>query len=169
MSLSMFQTSVPVFIAALNNLSALLEKAKAHAEAKKLDAAALPQFRLFPDMLPLVNQVRIACDMAKGGGARLAGIEPPKFEDLEVSFEDLIARVRKTVDFLSPLTAAQIDGSETRAITLKSPRGEMHFSGQDYLLKFVLPNIYFHTATAYNILRHNGVEIGKQDFLGKIT
>lgn len=169
MSLSMYQASVPVFIHALNNLGAILEKGKAYAEAKKLDPAALPQFRLFPDMLPLAAQVRIASDISKGGGARLAGVEPPKYEDNEASFDELIARVKKTVDFLGTLTAAQIDGSEARAIELKSPRGTMNFTGQDYLFKFVLPNIYFHSATAYNILRHNGVEIGKQDFLGKIA
>lgn len=168
MSLSMYQASVPVFIHALHNLAAILEKGKAYAEAKKLAPTALTAFRLFPDMLPLTTQITIASDIAKGGGARLAGIDPPKFEDNEVTLDDLIARVKKTVDFLSTLTAAQIDGSETRAITLKSPRGDMHFTGQDYLFKFVLPNLYFHSATAYNILRHNGVEVGKQDFLGKI-
>lgn len=169
MSLSMFQASVPVFIRALNNLSAVLGKGKAYAEAKKIDGAVLTQFRLYPDMFPLASQVRIACDIVKGGGARLAGIEPPKFEDNEVSFDELLARVQKTLDFLATLSAEQIDGSEARDITLNSPRGAMHFKGQDYLLGFVLPNLYFHSATAYGILRHNGVEVGKMDFLGKLS
>ena len=168
MTLSMYQASIPVFLHALGNLAAVLEKGKAHAEAKKIDAAVLPASRLFPDMLPLAAQVRIASDIIKGGGARLAGVEPPKYEDTEVSFDELLVRIRKTVDFLTTLKATQIDGSEEREVVLKSPRGEMKFTGQNYLFQFVLPNIYFHSATAYNILRHNGVEIGKSDFLGKI-
>lgn len=168
MSLSMSQASLPVFTHALKNLSVVLAKGKAHAEVKKLDEASIVNFRLFPDMLPFATQVRIACDMVKGAGARLAGIEPPKFEDNEKTFDELIARVEKTLDFISTLAASQIDGSEAREITLSSPRGTMKFTGQNYLLQFVLPNLYFHSATTYNILRHNGVEVGKMDFLGKI-
>lgn len=168
MSLSMSQASLPVFIRALNNLSAVLAKGKAHIEAKKLDEANFVNYRLFPDMLPFATQVRIACDMVKGAGARLAGIEPPKFEDNEKTFDELLARVEKTLGFLGTLAAAQIDGSEAREISLTSPRGTMKFTGQNYLFQFVLPNLYFHSTTTYNILRHNGVEIGKMDFLGKI-
>jgi len=168
MPLSMAQASLPVFNHALNNLAAILAKGKAHIDAKKLDESYFVNFRLFPDMLPLAVQVRIACDMVKGGGARLAGVEVPKFEDNEKTFDELIARVHKTIDFLGTLKAEQVDGSEGREIVLASPRGNMTFTGQNYLFQFVLPNLYFHSATAYNILRHNGVEIGKMDFLGKI-
>ncbi len=168
MSLSMYQASMPVAAHALHNLAAVLAKGKAHINDKKLDEAAFINFRLFPDMLPLATQVRIACDMVKGGGARLAGVEVPKYEDNETTFEQLIARVQKTLDFIGSLKPEQFDGSETREITLPNPRGPMKFTGLNYLLQFVLPNLYFHSATAYNILRHNGVEIGKMDFLGKI-
>lgn len=168
MSLSMSQSSLPVFTRALGNLEALLEKAKAHVEAKKLDEAAIVNFRLFPDMLPFAAQVRIACDISKGAGARLAGVDLPKFEDNETTLDQLIARVQKTLDFLATLKPEQIDGSEGKEISLNSPRGTMKFTGLSYLQQFVLPNVYFHSATAYNILRHNGVEIGKQDFIGKV-
>lgn len=168
MSLSMYQASVPAFIEALKNLAAVLEKGKAHVEAKKLEAGSLVSFRLFPDMFPLSRQVQIATDMVKGAGARLACVEVPKYEDNEASFDELIARVHKTIAFLETLTAAQIDGGEAREITLPMRAGPVKFKGQDYLLKFVLPNLYFHSATTYNILRHNGVEVGKMDFLGKI-
>jgi hypothetical protein len=168
MSLSMYQASVPVFLRAFANLSQVLQKAKAHAEAKKIDPIAFTQARLYPDMLPLVNQIRIASDVTKGGAARLAGVEVPKMEDNEVTFDDLLARIEKTVAFLKTLTPAQIDGSEARDITLPMRAGPVQFKGQDYLLGFVLPNLYFHCTTAYAILRHNGVEIGKMDFLGKL-
>ena len=167
MSLSMFQASVPVFIRTLTNLKAVLEKGRAHVAAKNLDESHFFNYRLFPDMLPFAAQVRIACDMVKGGGARLAGIEVPKFEDNETTLEQLVARVQKTLDFLATLKSEQIDGSETRDITLPMRSGPMSFKGQDYLLHFVLPNLYFHATTTYSILRHNGVEIGKWDFLGK--
>lgn len=168
MSLSMYQASMPVAAHALHALAAVLIKGKAHIETNKLDEAGFVNYRLFPNMLPFASQVRIACDMVKGAGARLAGIDPPKFADDEKTFEELIARVQKTLDFIGTLTAAQIDGSEAREISLVSPRGTMKFTGQNYLFQFVLPNLYFHSATAYNILRHNGVEVGKNDFLGKI-
>lgn len=167
MSLSMYQASIPVFQRVLGNLRAILEKGAAHAEARKLDATALTGFRLYPDMFPLTRQVYIAADMAKGCAARLAGVEPPRYEDTETTFAELIARIDKTLAYIGGFTAAQIDGSEQRAIQLKSPRGEMNFQGQDYLLNFVLPNLHFHCTTAYNILRHNGVELGKMDYLGK--
>jgi hypothetical protein len=167
MAISMYQTSVPVLVRALGNLRAVLEKGAAHAEAKKIDPAVLVGSRLFPDMFPLSRQVQIATDMAKGCAARLAGVEPPKYEDTEATFPELLARIDKTVAFINGFKAAQIDGTEDKAIVLNSPRGTMNFTGQQYLLNFVLPNLYFHATTAYNILRHNGVELGKQDFLGK--
>lgn len=168
MSLSMSQASVPVLIRTLSNFVTILEKGKAHAEAKKLDPSVLVNFRLFPDMLPLSKQVQIASDMAKGGGARLAGVDVPKYEDTETSFDELIARLNKTIDFLANLDPSKIDGSENREIVLAMRSGPVTFKGQDYLLNFVLPNVNFHAVTAYNILRHNGVELGKMDFLGKL-
>ena len=167
MTMSMYQASVPVFTAMLNNLSALLEKAMAHAEAKKIDPAVLVNARLYPDMFPLVRQVQIATDNAKGCSARLAGLEPPKFEDNETGFSELVARIRKTTDYLASLKAEQIDGSEQREITLKFRDSVRRFVGMPYLLHYAMPNFYFHVTTAYAILRHSGVEVGKQDYLGK--
>jgi hypothetical protein len=166
MPLSMYQASIPVFIRMLNNLSAILDKAAAHAEAKKIDPAVLIRDRLAPDMLPFSFQVQTATDVAKGCAARLAGIEAPSFADTESTFPELKERVAKTLAFLQSVSAAQIDGSEERPITLKLRVGEMQFQGQGYLLHFALPNFYFHLTTAYAILRHNGVELGKGDFLG---
>ena len=168
MTISMYETSVPRFIHMLNNLSAILTKAAAHAEAKKINPSVLIQSRLYPDMLPFVTQIQIAADNAKGAAARLAGIEPPKYEDNETSFPELLARIQKTVAFLSTLRPEQINGSEERTILLPRRNGEvLTYPGQGYLLNYVLPNFYFHVTTAYAILRHNGIEIGKQDFLGK--
>ncbi|HSW11268.1 MAG TPA: DUF1993 family protein [Solimonas sp.] len=167
MSLSMYSASVPLFQRALGNLRNCLDKAAAHAEARKIDPAALLGFRLYPDMFPLSRQVQIAADMAKGCAARLAGVDVPKYEDNEASFAELAARIDKTLVFIGGFGAAQIDGSEDKPIQLKTPRGELNFSGQQYLQVFALPNVYFHCSTAYNILRHNGVELGKQDFLGR--
>jgi len=167
MKISMYQASVPTFIRMLNNLAAVLEKAAAHAEAKKIDPAVLVNSRLYPDMLPLVQQVQIASDGAKGGAARLAGLEPPKFEDNEKTFPELIARVQKTVSYLNTLKPEQIDGSEEKTITLAMRTRTLTFQGMPYLLNYVLPNFYFHVTTAYGILRHCGVELGKRDFLGK--
>jgi hypothetical protein len=163
----MYQASVPTFILMLNNLSAILDKAAAHAAVKKIDPAVLINSRLYPDMFPLSRQVQIATDNAKGSVARLAGLEPPKYEDNEATFSELIARIRKTTDYLATFKPEQIDGSEDKTITLKFRDSSRTFVGMPYLLNYVLPNIYFHIATAYGILRHNGVEIGKQDFLGK--
>ena len=168
MSLSMYQVSVPVFVRMLGNLTAILDKASAQAEAKKIDPSVFINSRLAPDMYPLSRQVQIATDMVKGCAARLAGIEVPSYEDNETSFAELQARIAKTVVFLQSVTAAQIDGSEERKITLKFGSKEAHFLGQAYLLDFVHPNFYFHLTTAYAILRHNGLELGKQDFLGNI-
>ena len=166
MPLSMYQASIPVFIRMLNNLSAILDKAAAHAEAKKIDPAVLIRDRLAPDMLPFSFQVQTATDAAKGCAARLAGIEAPSFADTESTFPELKERVAKTIAFLQSVSAAQIDGSEERNITMKLRAGEMQFQGQGYLLHFALPNFYFHLTTAYAILRHNGVELGKGDFIG---
>ncbi|MDP3857374.1 MAG: DUF1993 domain-containing protein [Stagnimonas sp.] len=168
MSLSMYQASVPVLVRVLSNFITVLEKAKTHAEAKKLDPLVLTSFRLYPDMLPLTKQVQIATDMAKGGGARLAGVEVPKYEDNETSFDELVARLDKTIEFLRGLDPKAIEGTEAKDIVLAMRSGPVKFKGQEYLLNFVLPNVYFHAATGYNILRHNGVEIGKMDFLGKL-
>lgn len=167
MTISMYQASVPVFIRMLNNLAALLEKAAAHAEAKKIDPAVLLNTRLYPDMFPLVRQVQSATDTAKGCAARLAGREPPRYEDNEASFTELFARIRKTVAYLDTAKPAGIDGSEERTVNLTLRDGTLTFTGLAYLLHFALPNFYFHVATAYGILRHCGVELGKTDFLGK--
>jgi len=168
MTISMYQASVPVFVKGLSNLKGILEKAAAHAQAHKIDDTVLVTARLYPNMLPLSKQVQIASDFARGTTARLAGAETPSWEDTEKTFADLIARVQKTIDFVTPFTAAQIDGSEARAIT-RPVRGQPKtFTGINYLLQYALPNFYFHTATAYAILRHNGVEIGKPDFLGAL-
>jgi uncharacterized protein len=166
MTISMYQAAVPPTIRSLTNLAAILEKAAAHCEARKIDPAVLVGARLFPDMFPLSRQVQIATDVAKGGAARLAGQDPPAYEDKESTFPELIARVRKTIEFLKSFRSEQLDGTEEKAITLKMRNGERHFQGLPYVQSFVLPNVYFHVTTAYNILRHNGVEIGKQDFLG---
>ncbi|WNG41409.1 DUF1993 domain-containing protein [Archangium minus] len=167
MSLSMYQASVPVFIRMLGNLSAILGKAVTYAETKKFDPSVLVNARLAPDMLPLSAQVQIACDSAKGCAARLAGIEIPSHPDTETTLAELQARITKTIDFLKSVSAAQIDGSEERTVTLKMRSQEMQFQGQPYLLNVVLPNFYFHITTAYAILRHNGLDIGKSDFLGR--
>jgi hypothetical protein len=166
MTISMYQALIPASIKMLHNLSNLLAKANAHCEARQIDPAVFLQSRLFPDMLPLTKQVQIATDMIKGAGARLAGVEIPKFEDDETTVAQLQARLDKTVAFLSSLQAAQIDGSEEREITLQLRDRQLQFKGQAYLTDWVLPNFYFHVTTAYNLLRHGGVEIGKRDYLG---
>jgi hypothetical protein len=165
MPLSMYQASVPVFVRGLSNLSALLDKASAHCEARKIDPAVLLACRLTPDMFPLSRQVQIACDFGKGTAARLAGAEVPKWSDDEKTIDELKARNAKTIAFASGFTPEQIDGSETRDISITAGGNQMTFDGQTYLLHFALPNFYFHAATAYGLLRHNGVEIGKRDFL----
>jgi len=162
----MYQASIPAFVRMLGNLSAILDKAAAHAEAKKIDPAVFINARLAPDMFPLSRQVQIATDMVKGCAARLAGIEVPSYEDNESTFAELQARIAKTKEFLQTVSAAQIDGSEERQITLKFGSKELNFLGQAYLLDFVIPNFHFHLTTTYAILRHNGVEIGKKDYVG---
>ena len=168
MSLSMYQASIPVFVRQLGNLSAILKKAEAHAQTKKIEPEVFITARLAPDMFALARQVQIATDGVKGGAARLAGVEIPSFPDTEKTFEELQARITKTLEFIKTLKASQIDGSEERKITLKVGGQEMSFAGQAYLLNFVLPNLFFHITTTYAILRHNGVEIGKRDYLGSL-
>lgn len=168
MTISMYQASIPPIARALNNLGAILAKAEKYAEARKIDPKVLVNARLYPDMYPLSRQVQIATDIAKGAACRLAGQEPPKYEDNESTIAELIARLEKTVALLQTFTPDQIDGSEEREFTLPMRDRALHFKGQPYLTDFVLPNVYFHVTTAYAILRHNGLEIGKQDFIGKI-
>lgn len=167
MPISMYQASAPRFANILRNLSAILEKAEAHCAAKKIEPAALTTYRLFPDMFPLTRQVQIACDTAKGATARLAGVDIPKHEDTEQTFADLKARIAKTIDFVESVSASKIDGSDEKEIVLQMRSGERRFKGMQYLLGHAYPNFYFHVTTAYNILRHNGVEVGKADFIGK--
>ena len=166
MNISMFQASVPRLVNMLGNLSNILDKAQAHVDAKKLDPTALTSYRLFPDMLPMKSQVQIACDSAKGVVARLAGVESPVFEDNEQTLSDLKARVAKTITFIQTMTPAQIDGTEDKEIVVKRGEKETRYKGMQFLLGHALPNVYFHITTTYNILRHNGVEIGKRDYLG---
>jgi len=167
MTISMYQASVPRFANILGNLSGIMDKTQAHIDARKIADATLTAYRLFPDMLPLVTQVQIACDAAKGVVARLAGIDAPVFEDDEKTIADLKARIAKTVAFIQSVDAAQIDGTEDKAIVTKRGDKETHYTGMQFLLGHAIPNFYFHVTTTYNILRHNGVEIGKRDFLGK--
>ena len=168
MAISMYDFSIPVLTRGLTNLSAILDKAATHAAAKKFDSAVLAQTRLFPDMHPLVRQVQIACDTAKGAAGRLAGIEVPKHEDTEATFAELKARIAKTLEFVKSVTAVQLKDSETRDIEIKFPNGAWKFTGLAYLNDFVLPNFYFHTTVVYALLRKAGVEVGKMDFLGAI-
>jgi hypothetical protein len=167
MKISMYQASAPRFAHALRNLSAILDKAQAHAEAKKLDAAVPGSLRLIADMFPLARQVQIACDTAKGAVARLAGVEIPKHEDTEQTVAELKARIAKTLDFVRSVPAAAIDGSEDREVVLKMRSGEHKYTGLQYLMGHAWPNFYFHVTTAYNILRANGVDIGKRDYIGQ--
>ena len=167
MTISMYQASTPRFAAMLRNLSTLIDKADAHCAAKKIEPAAITTARLYPDMFPFTRQVQIACDTAKGAVARLAGAEVPRHEDTEQSFAELKARIAKTLDFIESIGAGKIDGSEDKEIVLQMRSGERRLKGMQYLLGSAYPNFYFHITTAYNILRHNGVEIGKTDFLGK--
>ena len=168
MPLTMYQASAPRFANTLRNLSAILDKAKTHAVEKKIDEQVLTAARLYPDMFALARQVQIACDTAKGAVARLAGAEIPKHEDTEKTFDELKERIAKTLAFIATVDAARIDGSEEKDVLLKLQGRDVSFKGMQYLLGFAWPNFYFHLATAYNILRHNGVEIGKRDFIGQV-
>ena len=166
MALSMHSASVPVLTRTLTAMLAWLDKAQAHAEARKFDANNYLGLRLAPDMLPFTKQIQIACDMAKGCVARLSGQDVPKWDDNEATLDDLRARIRKTLDYVGGFSAAQIDGSDAREIVLQMRVGEVKFSGEDYLKHYVLPNVYFHATTTYALLRQAGVELGKRDFLG---
>jgi uncharacterized protein len=163
----MYSMSIPLFKQMLGGLSSVLQKAEAHANDKKLDHNALLQARLFPDMFPLVRQVQVATDFAKGVAARLAGIEVPKTEDSEVGFADLQARIVSTLNFIESIDAVKFDGAEVREIVTQAgtPK-EKRFTGHSYLVNYGLPHFFFHVTTAYSILRHNGVEVGKKDYIG---
>ncbi|HEY9237776.1 MAG TPA: DUF1993 domain-containing protein [Burkholderiaceae bacterium] len=166
MSITMHSASAPLFVAMLTNLSAWLDKAEAHAAAKKFEPAVLLAARLAPDMLPFTNQVQIACDTAKFLIARLAGVDAPKFDDSEKSLDDLRARIAATIAFVKSVPADSVDGTELKEVTLPRRTGPVVMTGEAYLKHFALPNFFFHVTTAYALLRHNGVEIGKPDFLG---
>ncbi len=168
MRASMYEFSVPVFVKTLGNLSAILGKGAEYAEQKKFDAAVLLAMRLAPDMFPLTMQVRIACDFAKGAAARLAGEEPPKWDDSEATIADLQSRIARTIDFVQGFDPARFDGAEERRVTI-TIRGEpVEYVGLAYLAHVALPNFFFHSTTAYDILRHAGVALGKRDFIGKV-
>ena len=166
MSLSMYQASVPVFVRALSNLRHVFQKGEAHARSKNVADDVLLQTRLVPDMLPLVKQVQIACDMACRGSARLAGTEPKSFDDNETTLAQVYERIDSALEYVKSFRPEQIDGSETRAIHLKMRSGELNLEGQAYLLHFILPNLFFHCTTAYDLFRGMGVELGKSDFIG---
>jgi hypothetical protein len=168
MSFSMYDAAVPVFRQILTSLLEILDKAEHHVETKKIDPNALLQYRLFPDMLPFTRQIQIATDFAKGAGARLAGQDVPVWEDTEKTFADLKLRVKKALTFLDSLPREAFADAATRAITTGSGEKTKHFIGQNYLLHYALPHFFFHATTAYDILRHNGLEIGKKDFIGVI-
>jgi len=165
MSMSMYRASVPVFLQMLPCLSSILDKTAAHAAAKKIDPQVFCEARLYPDMFPLSRQIQIATDFAKGACARLAGVEPPKYADTEKTLDELKGRIAKTSDFIRELKPSQIDGSEEREISISLGGQPQKFKGETYLITLVLPNFFFHVTTAYAILRHNGVELGKQDFM----
>src|SRR5687768_17519643 len=168
MSLSLYDASIPTFLHSLRSLKSILEKAVAHAEARKFDPNVFASMRLYPDMLPLSRQVQIASDAAKGAAARLSGTEPPKFEDTEKTLDELIARIDKTIDYLNSFSATHFEGSDERLVTVKTPRGDLTFNGLSFLRHWAIPNFFFHVTTTYNLLRHNGVELGKADFLGRV-
>ena len=166
MHISMHETIVPTANRMLGNLATLLDKAEAFATQRKIEPAVLLNSRLAPDMFPLTRQIQIACDMVKGGAARLAGVDVPSFPDTESSISELKDRIGKNLEFINGLDAAKFEGSEDRDIVLKTRNGDLNFKGLNYLRDFVLPNFYFHVTTSYAILRHNGVEVGKKDFVG---
>jgi uncharacterized protein len=162
----MYRASIPQLTKMLTNLSNILKKAEEFAEAKSIDGKVLVESRLAPDMFPLSKQVQIACDQVKNGMARLAGIEPPKFEDNETTFAQLQERIAKTIAFANSIEPAQVDGTEAKEIKFSIYEWNFEFVGEQYLLTWIIPNFYFHVTTAYDILRHNGVEIGKSNYLG---
>jgi len=167
MQASMFQSAVPPCVRALTNLAAILEKGAANAEARKIEPTVLLNARLYPDMLPLTKQIQIATDTASGGVARLAGQEPPVIEHNETTFSALVARVQQTIQYLNSIKPEQLDGTEEKTVTWQTRSSTKSMQGLPYLVSHILPNVYFHVTTAYNILRHNGVELGKMDYLGR--
>ena len=169
MSITMHSASVPVLIRMLGNLVVWLDKAEAHAQAKKFDAQVYLSSRLAPDMLPFTKQIQIACDSAKFGVARLAGVDAPKFDDSESSLAELRERIHKTLEFVRSVPAARIDGTEDNDVVVPRRDGSITLKGEFYLKHFVLPNVFFHVTTAYALLRHNGVDLGKGDYLGALT
>jgi hypothetical protein len=168
MQITMYRATVPVFARALRNLIAVLQKGEAYATARKIDPAVILGYRLAPDMFPLTRQVQIATDMAKGCVSRLAGVEIPAYEDKEATFGELIARLEKCIAYLESFKPGQIDGTEDKTITLKRPTGDVSYPGLQYALEYVTPNVYFHCTSAYAILRHCGVDVGKKDFIGPL-
>jgi hypothetical protein len=168
MTVAVYDISIPALSRGLTNLSVILDKAAAHAAAKKYDSIVLVQSRIYPDMHPLTRQVQIACDTAKGAAARLANVDVPKHEDTETTLDELKQRIAKTLDFLKTVTAAQVNSAESRTIEIKFPNGAWKFTAVSYITDFVLPNFYFHASMVYALLRKSGVEIGKTDFLGAI-
>jgi uncharacterized protein len=169
MSTLLYQSTVPVFVQTLGSLAAIVDKAALYAEAHKIDPAVLLASRLRPDMLPFVRQTQIVCDGAKNMVGRLAGAEIPKFEDNEASFDEIKTRIKKTLDYINSVSSQDIEAGENREITFPIGPNKMKMNGADYIFHFALPNFYFHLTTAYGILRHNGVEIGKRDFLGAVV
>jgi uncharacterized protein len=170
MTISMSSASLPVFTAMLGNLGHIVAKAEAHAESRKFDPAVLVHYRLAPDMLPFTRQIQIACDAAKNGVARISGVEAPTFEDIEASFPELKARIRKTLDYLATVPADRLNGTEDKEITFPAGGGSTRtMKGEAYLKHWALPNFFFHISMAYAILRHNGVELGKKDYLAGAT
>ena len=169
MKISMYEASIPTFLHTLRNLKTFLEKGSAHAEARKYDPNLLAATRLTADMLPLTRQIQIASDAAKGAAARLAGVDPPKFEDNETTLADLIARIDKTIDYLQGFKPEQFEGADERTITIQTPRQSFTFPGLIFLRHWAIPNFFFHVTTAYNLLRSNGVELGKADYLGRVS
>lgn len=166
MNISLYQASVPVYVRQLNGLAAILQKAISYCVERKIEPAALLHDRLYPDMFTLLRQIQIACDLVERGSSRLAGIEPPTREGKEASLEDLTTRVTKTISYVKSIDSKKMEGMENRDITFPVGERKMTLKGADYLLHFSMPNFYFHVTTAYNILRHNGVQIGKEDFIG---
>ena len=166
MAIEIYDQVVPVMHRMLSNLSAILQKAESYAQARKIDPSALLQARLAPDMFTFTRQVQLATDFAKATPSRLAGVEIPKWEDKEQGFAELQARIQRALDFLGGFKREQFTGAETRAIEIKTPTRTLNFNGKDYVLNYALPNFYFHLTMAYAVLRHNGLEIGKLDYLG---
>jgi hypothetical protein len=169
MSISMHSASVPIFVRMLGNMNTWLEKAEAHAKEKKFESSVYLSARLAPDMLPFTAQIQIACDAAKFCMSRISGVDAPKFEDNEATLADLRERVRKTIDYVSSVPADAIDGTDAKDITVPRRAGSMTMKGETYLKQFVLPNFFFHVTTVYALLRHNGVDLGKSDYLGALT